>query len=223
MVINKPAGFHVHPPEKNADKAPRSKIILQQLRDQLNCFVFPVHRLDVPTSGALLFALNSEAAGELNRSLQLPTAKKKYWAIVRGFMEAEGEIDLPLKSDSSSEYLAARTYFRGLHRVEVAKAVGVKHQTSRYSWLEVKIETGRFHQIRRHMNRIAHPVIGDSDHGDSRHNQFFRNEFGISGLCLHCFELHFEFRGRGYKVFAQPPSKWEKICDLFQIKSYPSG
>src|SRR4051812_22120700 len=62
LAINKPAGFHVHRPEQNGDKVPRHKIILHQLRNQVGQKLYPVHRLDVATSGVLLFALSSSAA-----------------------------------------------------------------------------------------------------------------------------------------------------------------
>lgn len=217
MVINKPTGFHVHAPEHNPEKVPRSKIILQQLRDQIGKIVYPVHRLDVPTSGVLIFALSSEAARNVADALQLATSQKVYWAVVRGYLSPEGVIDVPLKSDSSQEMLPALTKYKTLHRIEIPQAIGTKHATSRYSWLEVKIETGRFHQIRRHMNRISHPIIGDAEHGDLRHNQFFRDRLLIPGLCLHCLEISFEYQGEMKTIKADPPAKWQKLKMFFNI------
>lgn len=217
VVINKPTGFHVHAPEKSPEKVPRSKIILQQLRNQVGKIVYPVHRLDVPTSGVLVFAFSSEMAGILSKQFQLPSSQKIYWAVVRGYVAPEGMIDVPLLSDSSNEMLAAVTKYKSLHRIEIPQAIGTKHTTSRYSWLEVRLETGRFHQIRRHMNRISHPVIGDAEHGDLRHNQFFRDRLMIPGLCLHCLEMSFEYKGNLTSFKADPPAKWNKIKTFFNL------
>lgn len=217
VVINKPSGFHVHAPETNPEKVPVSKIILQQLRNQLGQSLYPIHRLDVPTSGVLIFALSAADASELNVAFNSAATKKKYWAIVRGYTPESGIIEIDLKSDSSGEFVKAKTKYKLLYQIEIPKQVGLKHSTSRYSWLEIELETGRFHQIRRHMNRISHPVIGDSDHGDSRHNRFFREELKIPGLCLHCVQLEMRFKGVDYVFDAEAPQKWQKIRRLFQI------
>ncbi len=218
VVIDKPSGFHVHPPETRAEKVPRHKIILYQLRDQIGCRVHPLHRLDVATSGVLAFALNPEAASFWGKQFQSQTVKKKYWTLVRGYLPDSGDIDLPLQSDSSGEMVPARTLFQTLHRLELPHSVGKRHSSARYSWLEVSPLTGRFHQIRRHMNRISHPVIGDAAHGDSHHNRFFREQMGISGLCLRAIHLRLPHPDLGSPLeFTAPPHpKWKKIARLFE-------
>jgi tRNA pseudouridine65 synthase len=103
-----------------------------------------------------------------------------------------------------------------LKKIEFPQAVGTRHATSRYSWLEVEPRTGRFHQIRRHMNRISHPVIGDASHGDSRHNRFFRETLGISGLCLRAISLQvFDAEDKPLLFKAGPSRQWEKIQGLW--------
>jgi tRNA pseudouridine65 synthase len=219
VVIDKPRGFHVHRPETNAHKVPRSKVILYLLRDQIQKKLFPVHRLDAGTSGVLLFALDSEAAALLQKQFADRQVQKKYWALVRGhFQEDQGNIDLPLEQDTTGALVESRTSFRVLQKLELPYAVGSKYPTARYSWLEVQPHTGRFHQIRRHMNRVAHPVIGDATHGDSRHNLFFRETLKISGLCLRSVQLEIELPWlQERKQFqAGPISQWKKIEELFK-------
>lgn len=213
VAIQKPAGYHVHAPEARAEKVPEHKIILQILRQQIGLWMYPLHRLDVPTTGVLIFAKSSEAASQWNLLLRDSTTIKSYSAIVRGLTDSEGEIDIPLLSDSSQNYLPASTRYMKLREVEIDYPVGKKHSTSRYSWLKVEIDTGRFHQIRRHMNRISHPVIGDSDHGDSRHNQFFREKLGVAGLCLHCDEIYIE--KMDLRIQAPRPRKWKRLERIF--------
>jgi tRNA pseudouridine65 synthase len=213
IAINKPSGFHVHPPERNPDKVPKSKIVLQQLRNQIGQMLYPVHRLDVATSGVLLFALDSKTAGRICGEFQKNQVEKTYWAVVRGHLPEEGKIELPLESDSSHELLSCLTEFRTLKKIELPHPVGKKYQTARYSWLEVRPKTGRFHQIRRHMNRISHPIIGDCDHGDSHHNRFFREQLKISGLCLAARELR--FCSTDLVIKAPVSYRWKKITRLF--------
>ncbi len=215
IAINKPAGYHVHPPEYRPEKVPRHKIILHQLRDQVGQRLHPLHRLDVATSGVLVFALNPEAASGLGGKFQRQEIDKTYWAVIRGYVPDEGVIDRELESDSSGLMVPASTRFRTLQRLEIPEAVGLKHSSARYSWVQVKPETGRFHQIRRHMNRISHPVIGDSDHGDSRHNRFFREKLGISGLCLRAMEMRFSWNEKEYVFSAGPSEQWKQIENLF--------
>jgi|SRR6185312_2650031 len=218
VVIDKPRGYHVHPPETNAHKVPRSKVILYLLRDQIGKKLFPVHRLDAGTSGVLLFALDSEAAALLQKQFVEKKVKKIYWALVRGhFPEVSGQIDLPLELDTTGALAESLTSYQVLKKLELPQAVGGKYPTSRYSWLEVEPHTGRFHQIRRHMNRISHPVIGDATHGDSRHNLFFRETLKISGLCLRAIRLEIElpWLQERKKIQAGPVLQWKKIAELF--------
>ena len=213
VAIDKPEGLHVHPPEVSRVPIPREKIVLHQLRDQLGQYVYPVHRLDAATSGVLVFALNSDAAREMCRMFEARQVRKKYWAVARGWMaEASGTINRALESDSSGELVEADTRYSTLAKWEYPAAVGKRFSTARYSWLEVEPVTGRYRQIRRHMNRVSHPLIGDGDHGDSHHNRFFREQFGVSGLCLRCVEMGWSENS----VKASSNEKWDRISELFK-------
>lgn len=215
VVIDKPAGYHVHPPEVRPEKVPREKVVLYNLRDQIGKKLFPVHRLDAGTSGVLLFALSSEAASILAKQFMERTTEKKYRAVVRGYAPEQGRIDSPLENEKDGTLLDAQTDFVTLQKTELPFAVGKRFSTSRYSLIEAWPKTGRFHQIRRHLNRISHPIIGDAQHGDSKHNGFFRNTLGISGLCLRAVELKIQFDGNLMHFQApkdsKPGKKWEHV------------
>lgn len=218
VVIDKPSGFHVHPPENRAEKVPRHKIILHQLRDQIGQRVYPLHRLDAATSGVLAFALHPEAASFWGKQFQERKVEKVYWTVVRGYLPDQGEINEPLGSDSSGELLQSQTFYRTLARVEIPEKVGKRHASARYSWLEVSPKTGRYHQIRRHFGHLSHPVVGDAMHGDSHQNRFFRERLQISGLCLRAIQLKIEnpYPGEPLEFKAPTHPKWRKIADLFQ-------
>jgi len=218
VVIDKPAGMHVHPPENPLLRVPREKICLYQLRSQIASYLYPVHRLDVGTSGLLLWALSSEMAGQMNALFQTGGVEKHYEAVVRGWPRTNHfEVDLPLHLDSTGEEAAALTQFEVLHHLELPFAVGKKFSTARYAWLKAKPKTGRYHQIRRHLNRISHPIIGDRAHGDSHHNRFFREQLGREGLCLRAVGLNFKHPRSNKEICLQAPAlgQWVSLRELF--------
>lgn len=196
VAVNKPAGLLVH--RSDIDRR-ETRFALQMVRDRLGRHVFPVHRLDRPTSGVLLFAFSGEGARLAAEALESEKAAKTYLAVVRGIACEEGRIDYPLadvtdrmefRPDNGGERRTAVTEFRRLAAAELPFAVG-PHPSARYSLLEVRLRTGRRHQIRRHLKHVFHPVIGDSTYGDGRHNRLFRDQLGCSRMLLHAVQLSF--------------------------------
>jgi tRNA pseudouridine65 synthase len=218
FVIDKPAGMFVHPPERSAYPTPPEKICLYQLRDLLQREVFPVHRLDAPTSGLVTFAMTKDSTRALSLLFANRQMNKTYQAVARGHLGPEGLIDLPLKIAGFEESIGATTRYRTLKKIELPTAVGKKYTSARYSWMEIYPETGRWHQIRRHFDQIAHPLLGDIEHGDSYHNRFFRDELKIKGLCLRATELSFvhPWRQKEIRIQAPPTEQWAQIQNLFQ-------
>jgi tRNA pseudouridine65 synthase len=193
-VFNKPAGLLLH--RSYIDRT-ETRFALQMARDLLGQRVFPVHRLDKPTSGALLFALSPESAAILTASFTAGKVHKLYLAVCRGVTPPEGVIDYPLLEDQDrhdpfrqegKEPQEAVTAYRRLATVELPVAVG-RYPSSRYSLVEATPLTGRRHQIRRHFKHIFHPLVGDVNYGEGRHNRFFREEFDCARLLLHATEL----------------------------------
>jgi tRNA pseudouridine65 synthase len=215
VVIDKPAGYHVHPPENPMWFVPKGKVILSVLRQQINQYLYPVHRLDAPTSGVLIFALNKKSASILCEEFAVgKSIQKKYRAIVRGFTKPEGFIDIPLQSDSSDEMLKAETKFRTLEQIELPIDVGKRPNSARYSVIELEPLTGRYHQLRRHCAQIAHPILGDIQHGDSYHNRFFRTKLDLPGLQLRCQEMNFIHPIRNIEMTVRselPPLPWQEV------------
>ncbi|WP_113906205.1 tRNA pseudouridine(65) synthase TruC [Aliidiomarina celeris] len=198
VVIDKPAGLLVH---RTALARGERWFAMQLLRDQIGQHVFPIHRLDRPTSGLLVFALNADVARLMGEQMAARQVKKTYHAVVRGYLPEEGRIDYPLKEelDAVADKLAqqnkdaqeAVTDFRTLEQVELPFAVSKKHASTRYSLVELSPLTGRKHQLRRHMAHLRHPIIGDTNHGDGRHNRFFREHFNCNRLLLAATALQF--------------------------------
>lgn len=191
VAINKPSGLLVH--RSPIDKH-ETRFALQEVRDQIGQYVYPVHRLDKPTSGVLIFALNKEVAQILSEDFRENRVKKEYIAVVRGYVALEGLIDHPLKQmlDSkaekekgiSKEEKEAQTLYERLATIELPYAVS-RYPVARYSLVKLKPQTGRKHQLRRHMKHIHHHMIGDTKHGRGEHNTLFRKEFDCHRLLLH--------------------------------------
>ena len=215
VAIEKPPGFHVHQPERPRRRVSPDIVCLPNLRDQLSLYLYPVHRLDVGTDGVLVFALNKFSAGGLCKQFQLGHVKKTYFAIVRGYTEDEGVIDIPLELDSTGELAESLTRYKTHARVELPFAVGKRHASARYSLVEAFPETGRFHQVRRHLARLSHPLLGDCVHGDSHHNRFFRTELESPGLWLKAMTIDFSHPTTGERVKIQSAwtDRWHHVFD----------
>jgi tRNA pseudouridine65 synthase len=189
IVVHKPSGLLVH--RSDIDKH-ETMFLLQLLRDQIQQQVFPVHRLDKPTSGLMVLALNKDSARTLSQSFAQRTTFKQYTAIVRGYTQAQ-IIDYPLKemfdkmtdTQSSKDKPAkdAITRVEVLSTAEVQQPVG-RYNSARYSAVRLSPDTGRKHQLRRHMSHIRHPIIGDTSHGDGKQNQFARSHLNVNRLAL---------------------------------------
>ncbi|EJL6412234.1 tRNA pseudouridine(65) synthase TruC [Vibrio cholerae] len=197
VAVNKPAGMLVH--RSWLDKH-ETEFVMQTLRDQIGQHVFPLHRLDRPTSGVLVFALSSQIASDVMPMFANHEMEKTYHAIVRGWIEEADVLDYPLKEEldkiadkfakQDKEAQSAVTAYRPLAKVELPIATG-KFTTTRYCLMEMQPKTGRKHQLRRHMAHLRHPIVGDTTHGDGVHNRLFREHFSAQRLMLHASELHF--------------------------------
>ena len=197
IAINKPSGLLVH---RSPIDRHETRFAIQILRDQIGRYVYPLHRLDKPTSGVLFFALDKESANLASMQFKDHTIQKTYLAIVRGYTDDEGIIDHPLKEKldkiadkdarENKEAQEAITHYRTLAKVELDHAVG-RYDKVRYSMVELKPKTGRKHQIRRHMKHISHHLLGDTKYGRGEHNKLIRAEFDCHRMLLHAVELKF--------------------------------
>jgi len=190
VVVGKPSGLPVH-----RSKLVRSGPTLIALAgQQLGVRVDPVHRLDQPVSGCLLLSLNRKATYRLQ--LALAAGQKRYVAMVRGCIPTrDGYLETrPLDVDGVSK--ECETWLRPL-----ASSV-----EPRCSLVLAEPHTGRFHQIRRHLRGLDHPILGDSMHGDTRCNRAWREgPYGLPRLTLHCLQLTIEDEGEVHHITAPLP------------------
>jgi len=197
VAIHKPAGLLVH---KSLIDKHETQYAMQILRDQIGQWVYPLHRLDRPTSGVLLFGLSKEIAQLMGEQFEQRLLQKTYWAIVRGYINNEGIIDHPIKPTADfkrdkermaqKEAQEAITGYRRLGTLELPYLVD-QFPTSRYSLVELSPQTGRKHQLRKHLKHLSHPTIGDPKYGKSKHNHFFKEHFNCHRLLLAATQLTF--------------------------------
>lgn len=225
VAVNKPSGLLVH---RSPIDRHETKFAVQILRDQIGRFVYPIHRLDKPTSGVLLFALDQESARLMGEQFMSRESKKSYIAVVRGYTNERGVIEYPLSikldkiADKNSvlptEAQEALTEYERLATVELDFAVG-KYDKTRYSLLKLYPLTGRKHQLRRHMKHISHHILGDTKYGRGEHNIFIREEFNCHRMLLHAAELQIRHPHTNEILTIKAPldDTFESMCKLFDI------
>ena len=224
VVLDKPAGLLVHPSWISPANSPN---LMKWLKQYYPSDTFhTIHRLDRATSGVIVFVRNDkQAAQQMHQQFLERRVSKTYLCVVRGWSVAEGTINYPLsqKKDHYADPFAsddkpaqeAVTHFRTLAHVELPIAVG-RYPVARYSLVEVKPETGRKHQIRRHMKHILHPLVGDTKHGEGRHNRLFREHFDLRRLLLMATELRFDHpvELKQIRVKAEPDENVKRLFAL---------
>lgn len=216
IVVNKPKGMVVHPANGNPDGT-LVNAILAMCKDSLSGIggeIRPgiVHRLDKDTSGLLIIAKNDEAHVKMSKQIQDRLVTKKYIALVKGVVkDDEATIDMPIaRSKVDRKKMAvdkdgkqAVTHFKVIKRYKG------------YTLLEIKIDTGRTHQIRVHMAKIGYPVVGDMVYSNGK------NEFGIEGQMLHAKSLEFlhPITGKKMHLEAPLPEYFTKVLEELDSRS----
>ncbi|HKO93833.1 MAG TPA: pseudouridine synthase, partial [Polyangiaceae bacterium] len=215
VVVDKPAGLIVH-----RGWAQDEVTALSLLRGMLGQWVYPVHRLDRGTSGALVFALTPEIAGTLGEAFAAELVQKRYLALVRGLAPETALVDHPIAKEPEKPKLPAQTRVARLcHRPVVDELSGVSRE---YSLVEAFPLTGRPHQVRRHLKHLNHPIIGDVRYGKSEHNRLFRRRFGLERLALHAERISFPHPTSGTLLQVSAPLPADLVSVLTQLGA-PQG
>lgn len=200
VAVYKPAGWLVH---RTGLDAGETRFVMQALRDQLGQRVYPVHRLDKGTCGVLVMGLHADAARVLSQAFEHHRVEKRYLALVRGHAPAGMRVDHALRPDDAPPHAPvqpARTELRCLARVELPEASDTRFPTTRAALVEALPETGRRHQIRRHLKHIAHPILGDATHGKGPLNRWWAERLGLQRLWLHAWQLTLPHPATGQRL-----------------------
>jgi len=206
VVVSKPPRLMVHRTRLGRDDT----YALQMVRDQVGRYVHPIHRLDRATSGCLIFGFDPTWARILQEALA--AGQKSYLAMVRGNIRTEAPVDIrrPMKDDNGI-LKDAHTW---------ARAIGSSAEP-RCSLVLARPTTGRYHQVRRHLRDLSHPVLMDATHGDTRCNRWWRENTSLSRLALHCWRIELDLPDGPLRVTAPIP---EDLAEVWhQMPWWPSA
>lgn len=233
VCVDKPSGITVH---RGNGTPKHASVLVSRVKRQLARKVFPVHRLDHRTSGAMLFAFDSETAGRLHDAA-IRKGRKKYVALVRGAWNPNSaysnkipdyqQMDYSDNESSSSPpsilYVDKPLEVKGITKDALTKftllgtTTGEDIPNDRCSLLLCEPMTGRTHQIRRHAFAMGHPIIGDSQHGDNAFNRWWRKNRSLNRLGLHCWRMDFDFEGDHHECLAPLPSKLREVLEKLEL------
>lgn len=211
VVVHKPSGLVTYNDSRQGP--PGAKEVLEQ---QLKRKVFPVHRIDKDTDGILTFAFNEVAAREFTALFRTRVVKKQYLAVVHGIAAPSGSITTALEKHKEKGTEPAHTDFTRLAVAEV-EWDGEKRG---YSLVRCEMKTGRYHQIRRHLRSIGHPLCGDPEHGNSWDNRAFRERFQVERTLLSATALSYPDRVKQQMVRLKstPDADFLRVLSAFGWK-----
>lgn len=201
VVVDKPAGLLTH----RTELAPDRDVAMVRVRDAIGARVWPLHRLDRGTSGVLAFALSEDAARRLRPAFDQGSVEKVYLAIARGEAPEHVVVDHPVPRARGGERVAAVTELRRLHA------------GSFFSIVEARPRSGRFHQIRRHLSHLRHPIACDSNYGTGWFNRKVREQTGLERLALHAVSIRLPASAGTVTVVAPLPRDFARALDRLGV------
>ena len=207
-IVNKPCGMLVHRTAMAEDNDP---VVLQLLREQTGRMVYPVHRLDRPTSGVLVFAHSPETAKYLQSEFTQTAEHKQYTALARGWIHEPVTWTREVKNDRGN-LKEAETRFVPVERFELPYPTD-RYPSARYTLVDVFPVTGRWHQIRQHLAQMRHYIVNDRVHGDGKQNHIFTEHFQIREMFLHACKFTFTHpvSRQSIEINAPFPEHWKKM------------
>ena len=215
ICVSKPNDVVVHHAKHSRNVADENSL-LQLLEQQFGKKFYPIHRLDRRTSGIILLAKETKYVSKFQELFTNSAIQKIYLGVVRGFAPKTKTIDSPVKGRDANVYKEAETHLTCLDQITLD--IPVKpYDSSRYSLVKLAPKTGRLHQLRIHMNKISHPLIGDGKYGDKNHNVMFMDNFGWDNLFLHAYSLSFThpFTNESLDLKTALPTNWKSLLDKF--------
>ncbi len=207
VAVHKPAGLVTY--ADSPGQVGAQEILGRQLKKRL----FPVHRIDRDTCGLLVFAMSESAARDLTALFRSRVVKKQYLAVVHGMPPSSGAINEPLPRNKEKTKEPALTEFTRLFTSDVSW----DGEQRSYSLVRCDMKTGRYHQIRRHMRHIGHPICGDPEYGNGWDNRAFKERFGVERTLLCAVAVAFPDRAQEkmVRLKTSPDPDFQKVMAGF--------
>lgn len=217
IAVNKPCGVLVHR-TAIATIGAEEEYLLQMVRDKIGKHLYPIHRLDRPTSGVVIFALSSKIAAQLSQRFNTSKIRKEYLALVRGWFIDPILSTREVKNEKGT-LKEAETEFKPSEQFTLNHPIG-NHPTARYSIIKCYPKTGRWHQIRQHLAQLRHYIINDRVHGDNKHNRIFKYELGIEPIFLHAHSVTLTINdGESITITAPTPLHWLQFREIISSQN----
>ncbi|APZ47307.1 pseudouridine synthase [Polaribacter reichenbachii] len=219
LCVSKPNNVLVHHAYHSRNVADEDSL-LQIIKNETDLKVYPIHRLDRKTSGIILLAKEKEYVSKFQELFTNNQIQKTYFGVVRGFSPDVKTIDSSVKGRDANVHKDALTALKTLANITLN--IPVKpYDSSRYSLVQLSPKTGRMHQLRVHMNKISHPLIGDAKYGDKNHDTMYADNFGWKNLFLHAGKLEFThpFTSEKQSLKANFPEDWLALFSEFKWKN----
>jgi tRNA pseudouridine65 synthase len=203
IAVYKESGLFVHPSKEDASV---EVSLMKELRDHLGSYVFPIHRLDRPVSGIVIFGLTSDSVKKIQEIWHTDHVKKLYIGLTRGIFKEAGQFDFPLGNQNKSTKQEAITKYSPIHLYKSATLV------------EIEILTGRYHQIRRHFARQVDHLLGDRKYGKKKYNDHYLQEFELNRIFLHSHRFEFLHPTKKKWIKITSPLPTELVRTLHLLK-----
>lgn len=220
LAVHKPNNILVHHSKMANNKFEEASLV-QLLQRQTKQKYYPIHRLDRKTSGVLILVKQKEYVAVFQKMFLSNQIQKTYFGVVRGFSPSKLTINSPVKGRDALVYKNALTHLQTIanHTCDIAVH---PYPNSRYSLVKLHPKTGRLHQLRIHLNKISHPLIGDPKYGDRFHNRMFEKQYNCNSLFLHAHSLTFTHpvTQQQINITASFPLHWHTIAKQFNWNKF---
>jgi tRNA pseudouridine65 synthase len=183
VIVHKPHGLVVYADTREDHKISCQALVEKQIAQK----IIPVHRIDKQTCGVLIYALNQQKANQLTSMFKSKKIEKSYLAFCHGEAPEKARLDFPLRKHKEKVTELALTEIKNKQTIEIT----ARGEKRKYSLVEACPQTGRYHQVRRHLKMMKCPIVGDPQYGNSWNNDFFKEEYGIHRTLLSAISISF--------------------------------
>jgi 23S rRNA pseudouridine955/2504/2580 synthase len=225
LIVLKPAGLSVQPDADNKDNSLNDQLLYYLYQkgeyDTSADAVFKpsvCNRLDRNTAGLVVMGKNAEASRTLNEIFREKQIDKLYVTAVGGIVKKSGSVEgWHTKDNNNKAYISDKKTDGATYILTKYRPIKTKNNMT---LLEVKLETGKSHQIRACMQYISHPVAGDRKYGDKAVNKFFKQQFGLENQLLFSFKLIFRLNENSPLCYLNNKEITATSEDLLSLKAY---
>ncbi len=231
LLVNKPAGVIVHPDKKHKSNTLTDRVVNYLIEKkeyipekEITFKPASINRLDLNTSGIIVFAKNYSSLKKLNESMRNNLINKYYLTLVKNNFKNELTIEGFLEKDTSKNLVKINNK-KNINNKKIITSCRPIQKFKNSTLLKINLITGRSHQIRAHLNALGFPVAGDYKYGDKEWNNYLKKNYSLTHQFLHSYAIEFDsissnLRYLSGKSFSTPlPENLQRIIDNFELST----